>query len=87
MSGQIIFIRHSQSHPIPGQPPSQWALTEAGRQRCSALAHHTRSYAPELIVCSTERKTVETGTLVARHLGIPHCTAPDLHEHLREQVG
>lgn len=87
MSDQITFIRHSQSRPIPGQPPSQWALTETGRQRCAALAEHMRSYTPELIVCSTERKTIETGALVARHLSLPHCTAPDLHEHLREQVG
>lgn len=87
---EITFIRHSQSRTAPGLPPSQWPLTETGRRRCGALAERMRaqpSNLPELIVCSKERKTRETGALLAEQLGVPHTVAPGLHEHAREQVG
>lgn len=85
----IIFIRHSQSRPAPGQPPSQWPLTDTGRQRCVALATRMRAepaMLPDLIVCSEELKPRQTGALIAERLGLPHTVAPGLHEHARERV-
>lgn len=87
MSNTLILIRHSQSHPQPERPASQWSLTEAGRRRCIALAERLAAYAPDVLVTSRERKASETGALVAARLGLPALGADGLHEHLREHVG
>lgn len=87
LSNTLILIRHSQSQPEPARPASQWPLTQAGRQRCVALAERLAAYAPDVIVTSRERKADETGALVAAQLGLPAMAADGLHEHLREHVG
>ncbi|MEP7191083.1 MAG: histidine phosphatase family protein, partial [Roseiflexaceae bacterium] len=87
MPNTLILIRHSQSQPEPGRPASQWPLTEAGRQRCIALAERLVAYAPALIVTSRERKASETGALVAVRLALPTQVADGLHEHQREHAG
>jgi 2,3-bisphosphoglycerate-dependent phosphoglycerate mutase len=87
LSNTLILIRHSQSQPQPDHPASQWPLTEAGRQRCSALAARLAAYTPDLIVTSRERKASETGALVAAQLGLPVSSAEGLHEHMREHIG
>ncbi|MDQ2996252.1 MAG: phosphoglycerate mutase family protein [Chloroflexota bacterium] len=87
MPNTLILIRHSQSQPEPGRPASQWPLTEAGQQRCIALAERLVAYAPDLIVTSRERKASATGALVAARLALPTKMADGLHEHQREHAG
>ncbi|HNP71084.1 MAG TPA: histidine phosphatase family protein [Kouleothrix sp.] len=86
MIDRLILIRHSQSQPTPGEPPSLWPLTAAGRARCELLAERLRAYDLDLIVGSDERKTRETAALAAARLGLPCSSAPDLHEHRREHT-
>jgi broad specificity phosphatase PhoE len=51
------------------------------------LAERLATYAPTAVVASLEPKAMETGQIVARRLGIPFETAPNLHEHDRLNVG
>src|SRR5688500_6185252 len=87
MTHRLILIRHSQSQPDPERPASQWPLTEEGRRRCGPLAERLAAYAPDAIVTSHERKAIETGSLLAAHLGIQVAVGDGLHEHRREHVG
>ncbi|MDX1664249.1 MAG: histidine phosphatase family protein [Candidatus Promineifilaceae bacterium] len=80
---KLIFIRHSQSRPTPGQPASSWPLTSVGRERCQPLARWLSSHEPLTIVSSEERKAMETAQLAASQLGIPWSTASGLQEHDR----
>jgi 2,3-bisphosphoglycerate-dependent phosphoglycerate mutase len=79
----LILVRHSLSEIVTCVPASQWHLSEEGRRRCEGLAERLAAYEPHVIVTSLEPKAIETGQIVARVLGIPCETAPNLHEHER----
>jgi broad specificity phosphatase PhoE len=83
---KLILIRHSLPEIVPSVPASQWRLSDDGRRRCERLAERLAAYEPCVIVTSLEPKAIETGQIVARILGIPVETAPDLHEHERPNV-
>src|SRR5262245_2475472 len=83
---KLILIRHSQPQIDPSLPASRWSLSEAGRQRCMALAPRLAAYEPAAIIASREPKAIETGSIVATSLGVPFETADGLHEHKREHV-
>jgi broad specificity phosphatase PhoE len=83
---KLILVRHSMPEIVPGVPASQWCLSDVGRRRCERLAQRLVSYQPHFVVASLEPKAIETGQIVARILGIPIETAPDLHEHERPNV-
>lgn len=79
----LILVRHSLPEIAPSVQASQWHLSEEGRRRCEKLAERLAAYEPHLIITSLEPKAIETGEIVARILGIPCETAPNLHEHER----
>jgi len=80
----LVFIRHSQTQPIPDIPSRLWRLTADGRRRCIALARQLIAYNLDVIVTSEEPKAMETGELVAQRLGILCQVKANLHEHERE---
>jgi broad specificity phosphatase PhoE len=80
----LVFIRHSQSQPEAGVPAREWRLTAEGRRRCIPLAVQLTPYNLDVIVTSTEPKSIETGKLAAQKLAIPCQTAENLHEQERE---
>jgi broad specificity phosphatase PhoE len=82
----LILIKHSQPAIASDRPAAEWALSDAGRQRCGPLADALAVYAPGVIVSSEEPKAMETAALVAARLGVPHATAPGLHEHARRSA-
>lgn len=83
---KLVLVRHSVPEIVPGVPASQWHLSNEGRRRCTWLAARLKAYSLDLIVASQEPKSIETGQIVADILGIPLETAPDLHEHERQNV-
>lgn len=83
---KLILVKHASPQVLPGEPPERWPLSEAGRAACEALAETLREHAPSFVVTSEETKAAETGQIVAQRLGVPHHTAPDLHEHDRSDV-
>lgn len=80
---KLLLIRHSQSAVTPGLAPSQWPLTEEGRQRCGPFALHVAAWEPAILITSEERKARETGALIGQALELPVEAHPDLHEHVR----
>jgi len=83
MKRVLILIRHSQSRVDPKLPPYQWVLTAEGRAKCLPLAVRLSAHNPGVVVTSDEPKAIETGEIIARELGIPWHSAPDIHEHRR----
>lgn len=83
---KLILVKHAQPQVVASVPPSQWRLAEAGGVCCQVLAHRLAQYNPALIITSSELKAQETGQELAKRLGKPIETAPDLHEHERDNV-
>ena len=83
---KLILIKHASPQVQPDLPPEQWPLSDEGKARCEALARAVAAYSPVAVVSSEETKATETAEIVARHLGVPHHVAADLHEHDRSNV-
>jgi broad specificity phosphatase PhoE len=58
-------------------------LSDAGRQRCPALAQALEAYLPAALYASREAKATETAALTARALGVTFAVRPGLQEHAR----
>lgn len=86
MAGSCLFIRHARPEIDPQRPAGQWPLSDDGRQQSLALAQRLNGMGLTHIVTSTEQKAIDTGRIIATHLGLPHQTAPNLHEHDRTDV-
>jgi broad specificity phosphatase PhoE len=84
--GKLILVRHSAVQRLDHVPPSQWRLSDDGRQRCAALARLLAPLQPVAVISSHEPKAVETAELVARQLDLPCSIADGLHEHERSNV-
>lgn len=83
---KLILIKHSSPQVTPGVPPSQWPLSERGRELCTPVAEKVAAYAPSVIVASEEIKASETGQRIADRLNVQIETAPGLQEHDRDNV-
>lgn len=83
---KLILVKHSQPQVAPGTPPSQWPLSEEGKNRCGPLATKLASYEPAIVVASQEAKATQTAQIVAEQLGKPWEPAEGLHEHDRDNV-
>ena len=79
----LILVKHSLPEIVPSIPAKQWHLSATGRQRCEELAVQLKVFTPDVIITSHEPKAQETGQTVAKILGTPCTTAPNLHEHDR----
>lgn len=80
---KLIFVRHSQSKPQPGVPPSQWPLSEEGKRRCLPLATSLAPCNPVAVVSSREVKAKQTAAALAAHFSLTVSTSNSLHEHER----
>lgn len=80
---RLILIKHSLPEIVPGILAKHWHLSATGRLRCEQLAAQLKVNAPDVLITSDEPKAQETGRIVAKNLGMPCTTAPNLHEHDR----
>jgi broad specificity phosphatase PhoE len=83
----LILVRHSLPEMRPAVPTSRWNLSPAGQECCIPLARKLEKYSPRNVATSVEPKAVQTGSIVARFLGIPVASAPGLQEHERGRMG
>ena len=83
---KLILIKHSQPQIDPFVPSREWHLSQEGQLRCKPLADKLATYAPGIIVSSTEPKAIETARIVAEHLDKPFEVVEGLHEHDRSNV-
>jgi len=78
---RLILVKHGSPQIEPGQPRSQWSLSDQGRADAASLARKLASFAPDRLVCSPEPKASETASIIGGVLGL----APQLDIDLREQ--
>src|SRR4051812_4874927 len=85
MAMRLIFVRHGESEANVQRVYSNrgWnhPLTEKGRQQARALAEKLAGRGVKMIYASPVRRAVETATVIAEHLGVPHEVAPALAEY------
>lgn len=80
---QIIFVRHSETQPVPGTSSHAWQLTPDGVRRCDLLAEWLRPYRLTAVASSPENKALQTAQPVASALDIPLISVDELREHDR----
>jgi broad specificity phosphatase PhoE len=85
-SRTLVLVKHSLPELDPARPPSQWALSDEGRERCALLLEHLAPYRGAALYSSAERKALETAQLIQPAIGESPLVDEDLSEHRREQV-
>lgn len=83
---RITVIKHARPVIDPAKPSRHWKLSDDGRASASKLAGVLQHAGLTRIFSSDEPKAIETAQVIAKALSIPHATAPDLHEHERDNV-
>jgi phosphohistidine phosphatase len=68
---QLIVLRHAKSDWPEGVPDHDRPLAKRGRRDAPAAGKWLRAggYVPDLVICSTARRTRQTWELAARELG------------------
>ena len=84
---KLILVRHAAPATDPCVLPTQWPLSDTGRQSCAALAGELAAYLPAVLVSSREAKAVETAALLGRALKVGYKAMAGLQEHARNSVG
>ena len=82
----LILVKHAPPEIIPTLPAKQWHLSEAGRTLCTLLADQLATYAPDVLVSSSEPKALETAHLVAQRMYTSVQIVDGLHEHDRSHT-
>ncbi|MDX1576923.1 MAG: histidine phosphatase family protein [Gemmatimonadota bacterium] len=59
----LVFLRHADPVIDPGVPPSEWRLSEEGRERARGVADRLRGFAPVRCYTSPEPKARRTAEL------------------------
>jgi len=67
---QLILLRHAKSD-WPDVPDPERPLTKRGRRDAPKIGRwlHEHGYVPDVVICSTARRTRQTWELVAQELG------------------
>ena len=84
---KLILVRHAAPETDACVAPTQWPLSDAGRQSCAALARELAPFFPAVLVSSREAKAVETAALLGRELKTGYKALAGLQEHARNSVG
>jgi broad specificity phosphatase PhoE len=79
----LILVKHALPEIIPTLPAKEWHLSEVGRAQCALLADQLATYAPDVLVSSSEPKALETAHLVAQRMHRSVQVVDGLQEHDR----
>ncbi|WP_068084860.1 histidine phosphatase family protein [Polycladidibacter stylochi] len=82
-----IYLTHPNVDIDPARPVSQWNLSDKGRARLEQGLSQPWLTQVDHVVCSSEKKALETGQVLAGHLGMELTTAPNLQENNRDATG
>ncbi len=82
-----IYLTHPNVDIDPAAPVSQWDLSDKGRLRLEQGLRQPWLLEIDHVISSREKKAIETGQIIASHLGMELITAPDLHENERGATG
>jgi broad specificity phosphatase PhoE len=71
----------------PAKPVPEWGLSDLGRSRAGLAARSPWLRNTALIVCSAERKAIDTAEIIAAQLGLGFEIRPEMHENDRSATG
>jgi broad specificity phosphatase PhoE len=83
----VRYLTHPQVEIDPGIPVPSWGLSELGRARTEAIASTGRLSGTTQIICSGERKAIETAEIIAAKLKIDVEVREAMHENDRSATG
>ncbi|HXL29181.1 MAG TPA: histidine phosphatase family protein [Bradyrhizobium sp.] len=87
ITSQIRYLTHPQVNIEPAVPVSSWGLSEVGRIRAQTLANAGSLAGTTQIVCSGERKAIETAGIIAAKLNVAVEAREAMHENDRSATG
>ena len=87
MTSQIRYLTHPQVNVEPAVPVPSWGLSEVGRTRTQTLANAGSLAGTTQIVCSGERKAMETAGIIAAKLNVTVEVREAMHENDRSATG
>ncbi|SDR24019.1 histidine phosphatase family protein [Pseudovibrio sp. Tun.PSC04-5.I4] len=82
-----IYLSHPNVDIDPATPVPHWDLSDKGRARLEQGLRQPWLLEIEHVISSKEKKAIETGQIIANHLGVELTTAPNLHENDRSSTG
>lgn len=83
MLARLILVKHARPIVEPAVAPSDWRLSDEGREAAKGLAPELSKYDPFMVVASVEPKAWETAAILAQRLRVPCAAVAGLHEHER----
>jgi broad specificity phosphatase PhoE len=83
----VRYLTHAQVKIDPAIPVPGWSLSAAGRARTEALAASHRFSGTTQIICSGERKAIETAEIIAAKLNVGVEVRQAMHENDRSATG
>jgi len=87
MTNLVRYLTHPQVRIDPVIPVPCWGLSEVGRARTEAIAAAGRLAATTQIICSGERKAIETAEIIAAKLNVEVEIRDAMHENDRSATG
>ena len=87
MAQIVRYLSHPQVNIDPDVPVPDWGLSIAGRARAEALAAAGWLRGTARVVCSAERKAIETAEVLAASLGLRVEIRAAMHENNRSATG
>lgn len=83
----LYYVTHPQVRIDAAIPVPEWGLSDIGRARAVAMLNQPWVGSIRRIVSSAERKAIETGEILARHLGLAVEVRERMHENDRSATG
>ena len=83
----LYYVTHPQVQIDAAVPVPEWGLSDIGRARAVAMLDQPWVGSIRRIVSSAERKAIETGEILARHLGLAVEVREAMHENDRSATG
>jgi len=87
MTSLVRYLTHPEVQIDPAIPVPSWGLSEVGRARTLAIAGTGRLSATTQIICSGERKAIETAEIIAAKLDVDVEVRDAMHENDRSATG
>ena len=87
MNTHIRYLTHPQVKIEPAVPVPSWGLSEVGRTRTETLANAGWFADTTQIICSGERKAIETVEIIAATLNVTVEVREAMHENDRSATG
>jgi broad specificity phosphatase PhoE len=83
----VRYLTHPQVNIDPAIPVPDWGLSDIGRARAAAVGGLRQLSRTMQIICSGERKAIETAEIIAAKLNLPIEVRDAMHENDRRATG